>query len=338
MREWTPEELETIAILILRGSHTWQIAQGMDCTEDEAEDAVALVRSIWEADAEVLVEDGASRGLAKLGAIQDRAWTQWQDSKDPRFLRIMLDAEKQIGVIANTLPSMLSRSDGESVIEALWRSVSGEGQKETQEKDRGSAPADYGYPPAWMTWELSELLAQITGLNARKKRTTILRLAEGRAIGRSTLDTLKLPETCTKSTWDGQYREGGEPGEWVQRPGWKHDPLIQEVLAAAEERAQKWQDTAEGRRVAKRQENVAAARDKLAEIALPVVLELAALVRSAQSEEVKLKAIIEALDRVSEETASKRPDGGQASSSTVVITLPDNRRGDGPPAVERADG
>lgn len=163
------------------------------------------------------------------------------------------------------------------------------------------------YQPAWLTDELNQLLSK---LRTRKQRQTVLRLAEAAAIGRTEADTLKLPDTCTNSTWYGQRRPDGDGG-WIQKPGWRDDPDIQAALEAARKRAQWWQDQAEARRIAKRQEQVAEARDLLSEYAPHAAKRLFVLMGQAGNEETRRKAANDILDRADEATASKAIEKGE---------------------------
>ena len=151
------------------------------------------------------------------------------------------------------------------------------------------------YQPAWLTDELNKLLAE---LPTRKHRQTVLRLAEARAIGRTEMETFKLPGVCSRTTWQGRYRSG------EFHPGWKDNETIQAALQAATQRAQWWQDQAEARQIAKMQDDVAKARVKLAELAYPAVLKLGALL-GANSVETARKAANNILDRADEALASK---------------------------------
>lgn len=154
------------------------------------------------------------------------------------------------------------------------------------------------YQPAWLTDELNKALGCIMGNSARKKRITVLRLAEGEAIGRTQQATFRLPDTCAWKTWDGPYRGG------VKKPGWRHDADIQAALEAAISRALWYQDQADSRRIAKRQQDVAQARDKLAELSYPAALKLGSLL-GAENLEIVRKAANNILDRADEATASK---------------------------------
>jgi len=195
------------------------------------------------------------------------------------------------------------------------------------------------YQPAWLTDELNKLLDNVGGgPHHRKRRTTILRLAEGAAIGRTETDTLKLPDTCTRSTWYGQGRPDGEGG-WIREPGWRDDPAMQAALEAATRRAHWYQDHTEARRIAKRQEDVARAKDRLAELAHVAAQTLGVLLGQDTADDTRRKAANDILDRADESTASKATPA-QAAASSVTVFLPDNRRGDGPPCDEDegADG
>jgi len=174
------------------------------------------------------------------------------------------------------------------------------------------------FQPAWLTDELNKLLVEIGGRNQRKKRTTILHLAEARATGKIEADVFKLPECCSRTCWYGKYKNG------VRQPGWKDDTSIQDALGAATRRALWWQDQVEARRISKRQEDVAKARDKLCDLAWPAVLKLGALL-GAGNEETARKAANDILDKADESLATKQM---PSSGIQVHVVLPDNQRGD----------
>jgi len=161
------------------------------------------------------------------------------------------------------------------------------------------------YQPAWLTDELNKLLAQVGGgPYHRRRRDTILRLAEGRVIGRTDDDTWKLPETCTRKTWEGRWYRDAE-GNSYKKPGWRDEPAVQAALKAATQRVNWWQDQAEARRIAKRLEKLAEARDLLAEYSPLAVQRLFVLMGQAGNEETRRKAANDILDRADEGTATK---------------------------------
>jgi hypothetical protein len=170
----------------------------------------------------------------------------------------------------------------------------------------------------WITDELRDKLAAITGSNKRKKRTTVLRLAEAKVFERSEESVFRLPDTCCRPAWYGVYRNG------VKTPGWRDDSQIQEALQSAIARALEWQDQAEARRIAERQEALAEARDLLAKYSPLAVKRLVKLLE--QESETGRKAANDILDRADEGTASKR--AGDNAAAPVAIVLPDNMRGD----------
>ena len=171
------------------------------------------------------------------------------------------------------------------------------------------------YQPAWLTDEIYKLLNEIGGHNQRKKRTTVLRLAEAYATGGTEASVWVRPDCCARQAWEGKYK-GGE-----RQPGWRDDPAIQAALAAATKRAHWWQDQAEARRIAKRQEDLAKARDKLAELAWPAVLKLGAIL-AADNLETARKAANDILDRADEATATKGVQKIGVSLDDVLGALP----------------
>lgn len=155
------------------------------------------------------------------------------------------------------------------------------------------------FQPAWMTDELNKLLAQIGGRHQRKKRDTVLQLAQAAATGKTEASVWALPECCSRTCWEGKYKHG------VRQPGWRDDPAIQAALEAAVKRAQWFQDQAEARRIAKRQEQMADAKELLCEYAPHAAKRLFLLMGQAESEETRRKAANDILDRAGGETASK---------------------------------
>ena len=159
------------------------------------------------------------------------------------------------------------------------------------------------FEPEWMTFEIRQALEEIQPPNVRKKRTTVLRLADARANNRSQAETFKLPDVCCKSTWLGQCREGHK------LPGWRDDPAIQHALELATARAQEWEDTHIARQIAK-------TRRQLADHAPGAELSLYGLALGATSEGTKRLACLDILNRVGAELASRAtvpdaPGGGE---------------------------
>lgn len=149
------------------------------------------------------------------------------------------------------------------------------------------------FVPDWLTFEIEEALREIGGPHMRKKRTTVLRLAEGVVLGRSMAETFRLPETCTETTWYGRYRKG------KKRPGWCDDPAIQKALKLATERAQYCSDGYIGRQIQETQKKLAKYGPGAADV-------LAVLMAKAKSETERRLSAVEILNRAGAgEVASK---------------------------------
>ena len=52
-------------------------------------------------------------------------------------------------------------------------------------------------------WIDGELQSALDALPSNKHRSTVMKLAEATAVGRSMEETFKLPEVCAKKTWHG---------------------------------------------------------------------------------------------------------------------------------------
>ena len=113
------------------------------------------------------------------------------------------------------------------------------------------APA---FTPEWLTYEVSQALAGITGEHVAKKEATVLRLAEAMANGVSMNSVFERPDTCSKRVWYGSASSptGGSTGSTSSPTGgrgWRDDPAITTALALATERARWWVRVKRGRAV-----------------------------------------------------------------------------------------
>ena len=163
------------------------------------------------------------------------------------------------------------------------------------------------FAPDWRSAELVEALEGLAGRSLRKKRNTILRLAEGLLIGRSTRETFLLPDTCSRSTWYGRRRNGDRD------PGWRDQPEISDALNLAIRDAQYWADTETARAVTQ-------ATKRLAIAAPGAVGKLVMLMAQAKSEEVQRRSANDILDRVRKAAS----DGGQDQTDrrqTITLDL-----------------
>lgn len=176
--------------------------------------------------------------------------------------------------------------------------------------------AEVKFQPAWLTYEIEAALRRIRGQHARKKRTTILRLAEGMVLGRPVTETFALDDTCSETTWYGRY-EGGE-----KKPGWRDDPLIQHALKLANNRAQYCSDSYMADQIKETQKVLAMYGPGAAH-------KLGQLMVGAQSENIQRLTSLDILDRQGGgETASKGTVPPVSGEPLVIVHLPDNERGD----------
>lgn len=148
---------------------------------------------------------------------------------------------------------------------------------------------------SWLTQELQETLDV---LPTDKHRETVLRLTEGRIIGRPDEDTFRLEGVCAKKTWHGPFRDG------MRTLGWKDDPLVAKALQLAEQ-------CFIGHADAAIQSNLDEAQRQLAMAAVQAVMTLSALMDTCDNDETKRKAANDILDRV--ETF------GRKSSTSAVL-------------------
>jgi hypothetical protein len=153
------------------------------------------------------------------------------------------------------------------------------------------------YPPAWMTLEITEALNAIEGPYLEKKRTTVLRLAEGLSSGVPIRDLLNLSDTCDGSVWYGRPSR--------DKTGWKDDPHIKAAYEAALQRAFWWKEQEKVQRITLRHRQLGETEDELVDMTKLALETLGELMASAESEKVRLEAAAQILDRADEVTAVK---------------------------------
>jgi hypothetical protein len=158
------------------------------------------------------------------------------------------------------------------------------------------------YVPEWITFEIEQALAAISGEHVAKKEATVLRLAQAVSRGESQSSVFRQSGTCSKNVWHGVGK----------KRGWKDDPAIARALDLATQRARWWVRVKEGRAIQN-------ALDALVDLSEDAVRQIASAVRYGQllfpregdivikqaSVAEVLKASTEVLDRVSELTAAK---------------------------------
>ncbi len=175
------------------------------------------------------------------------------------------------------------------------------------------------FVPDWLTDEVNQALAAITGEHVAKREATVLRLAEALANGVSMNSVFDLPDTCTKRVW---YGHG-------DKPGWRDDAGIVTALAVASERARWWVRVKRGRAVEQ-------ALDILMDGAEDAASQLVNLVRygyvkfdfGADGSEIRLgdvKEVLaagkEVLDRVSALTATKQTNTHNLNADQFALLL-----------------
>lgn len=158
------------------------------------------------------------------------------------------------------------------------------------------------YVPEWLTYEIEQALAAISGDQVAQKEGMVLRMAQAVAQGMTQRELFRQPGTCAKNTWHGVRG----------KPGWKDDQAIAHALELATQRARWWVRVKEGRAV----ENALNALIEVAEDAAGNVVsairygqltfyrETDVVIKQASVAEV-LKASTEVLDRISAATAAK---------------------------------
>jgi len=154
-------------------------------------------------------------------------------------------------------------------------------------------------PPGWVSDEVYEALNAIPGPHERKKRTTVLRLAEAKAAGIAIRDIFDVEDTCSVSTWYGRKSPKVEIG-------WQDIPEVAHALQVAQRRAHMYYDSLEEQRLAVRRRILANTEDRLIEIsgaAVEVLLDI--MLDPEAHSDVRRKAAVDALTHASPDTAPK---------------------------------
>lgn len=171
------------------------------------------------------------------------------------------------------------------------------GQWKTEEVQR-VAFWDVGkFPPAWLTFEVSAALDELEEPYLEKKRTTVIKLAEGLSTGVPIRELLLLSETCTGSTWYGRPERG--------KTGWRDEPKIKAAYEAALKRAFWWKEQERGERISLRHRQLAETEDELVDMTQQALDTLRDLMEHAESEKVRMESATAILDRADEVTAVK---------------------------------
>lgn len=160
-----------------------------------------------------------------------------------------------------------------------------------------------------MTYEIQQALDAITGApgHLRKKRTTVLRVAQAQAAGEPLESVWGRNGAGSKGAWYGETRHGEHSA------GWRTEAAVQHALELARQRAEWWLNVRLGRAVERTLDTiVAAAPDAAQQLVrmatvgvMRVQREGAVLDEHVNAPEV-IKAINSLLDRADARTATKQ--------------------------------
>jgi hypothetical protein len=73
--------LESVAQMMLRSAHSWQIADALDVSIRTAKRDMRRVRILWRQASERKVEASRQQSIAQIRAIQQQAWTEYDKVK-----------------------------------------------------------------------------------------------------------------------------------------------------------------------------------------------------------------------------------------------------------------
>ena len=155
-------------------------------------------------------------------------------------------------------------------------------------------------PVAWMCEELRQALDAIQEPHSRKKRITVLRLAEASARGQTVTSVFDQDDTCAQQAWYGKTKGSDK--------AWQNHPDIAEALKIAKRRAHWWYDMEETRRAEQRHRMLEETKDELVDMTRRALCVLGELMEHSESDRVKLDAAESVLNRADQVTALKTVD------------------------------
>ncbi len=184
-----------------------------------------------------------------------------------------------------------------------------------------------------MTHEIQQALDAIEGApgHVRRKRTTVLRVAQALAAGEPLASVWRQPDCGSKGAWYGETRKGR------RHPGWCEELAVQEALGLAQARAEWYINVRLGRSVERTLDTIVeaapAAAEQLARMATQGVMRVRRNERVSEepvnAPEV-IKAINSVLDRADARTASKQPASVEHSLAPELMAALERAYGDVP--------
>ncbi|MBP8292644.1 MAG: hypothetical protein KAX65_07720 [Caldilineaceae bacterium] len=182
-----------------------------------------------------------------------------------------------------------------------------------------------------MTHEIEQALNAIDGApgHVRRKRTTVLRVAQAQATEQPLTTVWAQPDCGSKGAWYGETRRG------VWQPGWCDDPAVQAALVLAKKRADWYVDVRLGRAIASATDEIVeaapAAAKQLVRMATQGVMQVrrneASVEEPVNAPEV-IKAINSVLDRADARTATKQPASVEHSLAPELMDALERAYGD----------
>lgn len=88
-------------IMLMRGTAA-QIAETFDCSLATAKRDISRVRMLWKEQARGDINSKREESLAEYRLIQTRAWVEFRDKRNPRYLEVIMNAQDRIVEIEGT--------------------------------------------------------------------------------------------------------------------------------------------------------------------------------------------------------------------------------------------
>ena len=98
--------LDVVAAMMLRGARSHQIAEAMEYSASTAKRDVNRVKKLWLEETRAGVNESRARSVAQLREVQQRAWQEYDRRANARYLRLVIECEKEIVSLEGSRPAV----------------------------------------------------------------------------------------------------------------------------------------------------------------------------------------------------------------------------------------
>ena len=95
--------LEVVNQMMMRGARDWQIAEALNYSTATARKDRQRVQKLWQRQTAESLEQRRNQSVAQYRHTQQMAWVQFDKTKNPKWLRLVLECEREIVKLEGTL-------------------------------------------------------------------------------------------------------------------------------------------------------------------------------------------------------------------------------------------